>query len=345
MNGVTSISLGLFVLRRLAVSILLVWSVTAVTFVVGFLSPSDPVNSHLGQVAASDPQVVEAFRREWGLDRPLHEQYVSYLGNLIHGDLGRSLTTRQAVGDDLQRFGLATAELALYSGLLGMGTGFVLGVTSAILRNRLVALPVRGLAILLVSFPTMATSLIGLWVVHVQLGWAAGPGRLSALGQEPARVTGFLTVDSAIAGDWGSLLDAARHLVLPSVALGAYGIGLVSRITRSSMIEIMESDYIRTGRSKGLRERSLVGRHALRNAAVPVLTAIGIVYGTLMTGSVLVESIFAWPGLGRYAYQAAVGGDIAALSGVTLVAALSYMVVNVCIDVACFLLDPTLRAS
>lgn len=336
--------LHLFVLRRIVLMIPLLIGVTLVAFIIANLVPTDPIAANLSQRSMSDPTIVAAFKAEWGLDQPLPVQYLTYVKNLISGNLGKSIRNRRPVIDDLRQYLPATVELATYATVFGVAAGLLLGVVSAVLRNSPFDILARFISLIGISAPVFWLALLSLLVFYVQLRWLPGPGRLDSSIQAPPVVTGFLTIDSVIAGRWDALRNALGHLVMPSIVLGSYSMGLVTRITRSAMLESLAQDYIRTARSKGLRSRAVLYRHAFRNALIPVLTVIGLSYGILLSGAVLTETIFAWPGLGRYAYRASTTLDFPAIMGVSLVIAFIFIIVNLVVDVLYYLVDPRLRA-
>jgi peptide/nickel transport system permease protein len=224
-----------------------------------------------------------------------------------------------------------------------MGVSF--GIISAVRRNSISDYLVRAFALLGVSFPVFLLALIALTVFYAKLGWTAGPGRLDFLIADPPLVTGWFTIDSLLAGQWDTFANALSHLVLPSLVLGSFVAGIIARMTRSTMLEQLNADYMLTARAKGLRERVVIGRHALRNALIPVVTIIGFLYGSLLAGAVLTESIFAWPGLGRYVYRASTSQDFPAIMGVSMLIALIYVAVNFFVDVAYYFLDPRIRVN
>ena len=338
-------SLQVYFIRRLLFAIPLILGITVVSFIIANAVPADPINANLPQNALNDPELVEAFRKRWGLDRSPVEQYFVYLGNLLQGDLGVSIKTKNPIIDDIKQFLPATMELATFSIVVGLIMGISFGVMSAVWRNSLVDYAVRVFALIGVSFPVFLLALIALTVFHVQLGWTAGPGRLGFLMADPPRLTGWLTIDSLLAGKWDTFVDALSHLVLPSIVLGSFIAGIIARITRSSLLEQLGADYIRTARSKGLHERVVIRRHALRNALIPVVTIIGLLYGNLLAGAVLTESIFAWPGLGRYVFRASTSQDFPAIMGVSMLIALIYVVVNLVVDILYYFLDPRIRLN
>lgn len=338
-------SLQIYIIRRFLFVIPLLLGITVVSFLIANAVPADPINANLPQNALNDENLVRAFREKWGLDKPLIEQYFTYLGNLLRGDLGVSIKTRQPIVEDIQQFLPATIELATVSIVLGLAMGIGVGVISAVWKNSIADYVARIFVVIGVSFPVFVLALIGLTVLHVQLGLVAGPGRLDFIVRDPPHVTGLFTVDSALAGQWDKFGNAVSHLVLPSLILGSYVAGIIARITRSSLLEVLGMDYIRTARSKGVRERWVIVRHALSNAMIPVVTVIGISYGNLLVGSVLIESIFAWPGIGRYAFRASTSQDFPAIMGVSFLIAFIYVVVNFIVDILYYFLDPRIRVA
>jgi peptide/nickel transport system permease protein len=337
--------LSRFIARRLLLMLVAAAGVTLISFVISHAVPSDPIVSNLGQQASQRPEVVAAFRAKWGLDRPLHEQYLSFIGNLAHGDLGTSINTRRPIATDVSQFLPATVELSTVSILFALVFGLPLGIFAAIYRDGPIDHIARLLSLVGVSIPIFWLAAVALVVFYAALQIAVGPGRLGPQIQAPPPVTGFLTIDSLLAGDLATFRSAVEHLMLPGLVLGSSVMGLITRVTRSSLLEVLGQDYVRTARSKGLVEHLVVRRHALRNALIPTVTVLGLAYGSLLSGAVLTETIFAWPGLGRYAYQSAVTNDFPAIMGVTFVIALIYIVVNLLVDLAYALLDPQIRYS
>ena len=334
-----------YILRRILFAVPLLLGITVVAFLIANAIPADPINANLPQNALSNEKLVTAFREKWGLDEPPHIQYLTYLRNLLRGDMGTSIKTKNPVLEDIRQFLPATVELATVSIFVGLFLGVSFGVVSAVWRNSLVDYAVRIFALIGVSFPVFLLALVALSVFHAQLGWVVGPGRLSFLVKDPPRVTGLFTVDSLLAGQWTTFRDAAAHLVLPSLVLGSYVSGIIARITRSSLLEVLGLDYVRTARAKGQLEPRVVLRHALSNALIPVVTMLGVLYGSLLAGAVLTESIFAWPGIGRYAFRASTSQDFPAIMGVSMLIALIYVIANFIVDVLYFWLDPRIRYS
>jgi peptide/nickel transport system permease protein len=334
-----------FALRRILLTIPLLFGITLVAFLIANAVPADPINANLPQSQLNNPEIVAAFRAQWGLDKPPVEQYLTYLGNLLQGNLGMSIKTRQPIAADIAKFLPATIELATIATFLGIFIGVGLGIASAVWRNHPIDFLTRTLAVVGVSVPVFVLALVFMTVFHAQLGWAAGPGRLDFTMREPPMVTGAFTIDALLAGRIDIFTNALSHLVLPGLVLALYIAGLISRVTRSSMLEVLSMDYMRTARAKGVRERLVVLRHGLSNAMMPIVTVIGLSYGNLLAGAVLTESIFAWPGIGRYMFRASTSQDFPAIMGVSLLIAFIYVVVNLVVDILYYFLDPRIRIA
>ncbi|MCS7087451.1 MAG: ABC transporter permease, partial [Thermoflexales bacterium] len=334
-----------YFLRRLLVTIPLLFLVTLLGFTITYLIPADPLAMVISERAMANPQIVQAYRERWGLDKPPHERYLTYVSNLLRGDLGESIVTQQSVAKDIARYFPATVELALAATLVAVSIGVPLGILAAVNRDRWVDHLARLFSLIGVCVPVFWLGLLALALFYYRLQWMPGPGRVNARLELPPTVTGLLTVDSLIAGRMDVFGSALHHLVLPSLVLGAYSMSLITRIVRSAMIEVLQQDYIRVARAKGLVERLVVLRHALRNAALPAVTAIGLSFGNLMAGAVMTETVFAWPGIGRYAVESATKLDFAPIMGVTLLVAVIYIVINFLVDLSYALLDPRVRLS
>jgi peptide/nickel transport system permease protein len=334
-----------FILRRLILLLPLLIGVTLVAFVISHFVPSDPVNAALGQNAVADEKLVAAFRARWGLDQPLYVQYLTYLKNLLQGDLGQSIATHQPVAEDLSRYLPATIELATTAIVLTVLIGIPFGVISAVRRNTWLDQASRVVSLVGVSAPVFWLALLGLFVFYSRLRWLPGPGRLDIGVNPPDQVTGLYTLDSLIAGDLWLFFNALSHLILPSVVLASYSMGLITRITRSAMLDVLSQDYVRTARSKGLAEVGVILRHTFPNALIPTVTVLGLSYGNLLSGTVLTEKIFSWPGIGQYAYQASVRLDFPAIMGVTMLIALIFIAANLIVDIIYIFLDPRLRET
>ena len=330
-----------FLIRRIVGIAAVMIGVTVITFAISHVIPADPAVAALGD-HATDEQIA-AFRAEYKLDRPLPEQYLTYMNGILHGDLGRSIRTRRAVADDLADSFPATLELSSAALLVSILVGIPAGVWSAISRGRTPDIFVRLFALAGGSIPVFWLGLIVIGLFYYQLGWFPGGARIDPFVSPPPTRTGLFVVDSLLAGDFTALRSSLVHLVMPALTLGYFSTAVITRMTRSSMLEVLDQDYVRTARAKGLRERAIVARHALRNALIPTVTIIGLTFGSLLSGAVLTETIFSWPGLGRYATASAVSLDFPAVLGVTLLAAVVYPIANLIVDVAYYWLDPRIQ--
>ncbi|MCD6028906.1 MAG: dipeptide transport system permease protein dppB [Thermomicrobiales bacterium] len=339
------ITLQRYVIRRLLLLGPMLIGMTLISFVLSQAVPADPVTANLGEQAAANPEVVAAFRARWGLDRPPHEQYGIYLWNVLHGDLGTSITTKQPVVADLRRHLPATIELAVAAMVIGIVVGIPLGVLAAAKRDRPVDQIARVISLVGTSMPIFWLGLVAIVIFYAWLGWAPSPGRLSARLEPPPFVTGFVVVDALLAGRTDAAVDALKHLALPAIVLSSYSLGVITRVMRGSMLEVLGEDYVRTARAKGVGERGVMIHHAARNSLIPTLTVIGLSFGGLLSGAVVTESVFSWPGLGLYAFKSATSLDFPAIMGVGIVVATVYVLVNLVVDVLYGLLDPRIRVG
>jgi peptide/nickel transport system permease protein len=329
----------------LGLAIVALFGVVIVAFLVAHMVPADPLATVLSEQATKDPAVREAYMKRWGLDRSVPEQFFRYLTNVLRGDLGGSFTTRRPVVQDLQQFLPGTVELAMAALAVSLVFGVPLGIWAALRHNSWVDHLARVVSLVGSASPIFWTGLIALHVFYYRLQWAPGPGRLDTHLQMPVAVTGFTLVDTILAGDYERFASALRHIVLPALVLGWYIMGIVSRTTRAALLEVLAADYVRTARAKGLAERLVIGVHALRNALIPVVTVTGLNFASLLSGAVLTETVFAWPGIGRYAVTAAVRLDYPAILGVTMITAVVYLAVNFAVDVVYGVLDPRIRVA
>jgi peptide/nickel transport system permease protein len=330
-----------YIVRRLLLATLAIAGVLVIVFFLSHIIPDDPVAAILGPQAPND--VIEDLRRRWGLDRPVHEQFVRFVVRLIQGDLGTSLATHRPVIKDLREFFPATIELATAAILIGVLVGLAVGIVSAVARGTWIDHLVRFLSLIGLSMPVFWLGLILLFIFYFRLALVPGPGQLDIFISRPPTVTGLITIDSLLARDFAALKNALGHLLLPAVVLGSHALVSIARITRSSMLEVLGQDYIKTARAKGLAERTVILKHALKNGLLPIITVIGIYYGSLLEGAVLTETVFAWPGLGRYATSAILSQDFAAIMGVTILIALIFSLANLIVDILYGLLNPKIR--
>ena len=331
--------------RRVALAAVALFGVVLVAFLVAHMVPADPLATVLSDQATKDPSIRAAYMKRWGLDRSVPEQFFAYLANVFHGDLGESFTTRRPVLQDLRQFLPATIELAVAALLVAVVCGVPLGIWAAVRHNRVADHAARVVSLVGAASPIFWTGLIALYVFYYVLEWAPGTGRLDTHLSLPPRVTGFLLVDSLVAGKPDVFGSAVRHMVLPASVLGWFIMGLIARTTRASLLEVLAADYVRTARAKGVTEGRVVGLHALRNALIPVVTVIGLTFASLLSGAVLTETVFAWPGIGRYAVTASTRLDYPAILGVTMLTAVIYIMVNLVVDVLYGILDPRIRVN
>lgn len=334
----------LFSVRRLLLAIPTLLGLLIVTFILANFMPGDPLARLLGDVGGSNPEAVAAYREKWGLDKPLWLQFFVYVGNLLRGDLGQSTFSRRGVMQDLADYLPATMELGVAAILFAGIFGLILGCLAAIFHNRWPDFLVRAIALLASGVPVFWLGLIGLQIFYLQLGIVPGPeGRLSSGVNAPPRITGAFTVDALLSADPIAFWDALAHLVLPAAVLGAFFLGLVSRMMRASMLDVLKSPYLMTAKSKGLRTATIARAHILPNALIPTVTVVGLAVGGLLAGAVLTETVFSWPGIGRYAVDAAKALDYQAILGVTLLIGLIYVITNAVIDIIYAALDPRIR--
>lgn len=313
-----------------------------VTFLIGRVVPIDPVLAAVGDRAP--PDVYARAREELGLDLPLWQQFARYVGDVLQGDLGTSVLTARPVLEDVARVFPATLELATAAIVIGVLLGVPAGILAAVRQGRWPDHVVRVLGLVGYSVPIYWLGLVGLLVFYARLGITPGPGRIELFNEglvDP--VTGLMTVDALIAGEMEVFRDALAHLVLPSSILGYFSLAYISRMTRSFMLEQLRQEYVTTARVKGLSEWRVVWRHAFPNIAVPLLTVIALSYASLLEGSVLTETVFAWPGLGLYITRSLLNADMNAVLGGTLVVGAVFIGLNLLSDLLYGLLDPRAR--
>ena len=334
-----------FIVKRIAFMVVMLFGVATIVFILTKLVPGDPVTANLSQRALNDPEIVEAYKIKYGLDKPVIMQYLLYIRNLLKLDLGTSIRTNKTIMWELGRCFPATAELAIFSIILAAVFGIFFGIISAIRRNSIIDQIVRAISVCGVSIPGFWFALLVLFFFYYKLEIMPGPGRLSTVFSSPAAVTGFFTIDSLIEGDIPKFLDALKHLILPGFVLAAFTMGLITRTARSNLLDVLSTDYIRTAKAKGLPGGKLIMRHALGNALIPVLTVIGLGFGNLLGGMVLIETIFNWPGVGQFAYNSVKALDYPGIIGVSLLIALNYMIINTVVDILYGVIDPRVRTK
>jgi peptide/nickel transport system permease protein len=315
---------------------------TAVTFIIGRVMPADPVLAIVGDRAPRE--VYEAVRLQLGLDKPLIQQYLIYLLNVLQGEFGKSIMTTRPVLDDLIRFFPATFELASIATIAGVFLGVPMGVVAAVRQGRLTDHIVRVVGLIGYSVPIFWLGLMALLVFYARLEWLPGPGRIEVYYDgivDPT--TGFILLDSAMQGEWEVFDNAVSHLVLPAAMLATYALAYIARMTRSFMLDQLSQEYVITARVKGLSELAVIWRHAFRNVLVQLITIIGLTYASLLEGSVLTETVFAWPGIGQYITNSLFNADMNAVIGGTVVVGICFVGINMLSDALYRLVDPRVR--
>ena len=332
-----------FVLTRLSLIIPTFIGMTLLAFFLIRLVPGDPIETMAGE-RGIDAVRHEALRKEYGLDRPVLVQYGIYVGRVLHGDLGKSMITQEPVLREFAALFPATIELAVCAILFALIVGIPAGMIAAVRRNSIFDHGVMGASLTGYSMPIFWWGLLLILLFSVQLGWTPVSGRIDVKYYiEP--VTGFLTIDSILSGEKGALKSTFSHLVLPMIVLGTVPLAIIARMTRSSMLEVLGEDYIRTARAKGLSGLRVIGLHAFRNALIPVVTVIGLQIGVLFTGAILTETILSWPGVGKWMIEAINRRDFTVLQGGLLLLGTMVMAVNLLVDVAYGIINPRIRRS
>lgn len=327
---------------RLMTTIPSVIGVIIVTFLLTRVLPGDTAAYFAGPAAS--PEAIAQIRSKLGLDLPLPVQFVSYVKALVQGDLGQSLTTGQPVTADLAQRLPASAELTLAGLLLAMAVALPLGVLAAVKQGSWIDHLCRVVATAGVSLPVFFTGLLLVYVFYFLLGWSPAPlGRLDVFASESARVTGLYLVDSLLARDGETFRAALAQLILPAVTLAIFSLAPITRMTRASMLAVLGADFVRTARASGLSGGKVIGTYAFRNAMLPVVTTLGMVFSFLLGANVLVEKVFAWPGVGSYAVEALIASDYAPIQGFVLTMAILYVVLNLMIDLLYGVIDPRVR--
>ena len=330
------------VLRLVASLVLTFLGLTIVTFCIGRIIPIDPVLAVVGDRAP--PDVYSRVRTELGIDLPLYQQYWNYLVKLLSGDLGTSVLTARPVLEDLMRVFPATLELATIAIVIGVVFGVPMGVVAAMNQGRWPDHAIRLIGLVGYSIPVFWLGLVGLLVFYNALDWVGGPGRLDVYYEDIVKpVTGVLLIDSLIGGEVGVFWNSLSHIILPASILGFLSLAYIARMTRSFMLGQLKQDYILTAQVKGLSRARVVWGHALGNIMVPLITVIALSYGYLLEGAVLTETVFAWPGLGRYITSALFNADMNAVLGGTLVVGIVFIGLNLLSDLAYYLVDPRAR--
>jgi len=329
-----------YIIRRLLSLIPTLFGVSIIVFLFLRMIPGDPALALAGE-HATDANV-ERIREEFGLNKPLPEQYITYMGKVLRGDLGRSILSRRPITDEIRVRFPATLELSLCALIVALVVGLPAGIISATKRNsRIDNIAMVG-SLLGISMPIFWLGLMLNWFFAVRLGWLPSVTRLDS-SIDLQRITNLIIVDSILTGNAEALLNGIKHLILPAVALGTIPMAIIARMTRSAMLEVLEQDYVRTARAKGLAERVVTFKHALKNAMLPVITVLGLQVGVLLSGAVLTETIFAWPGIGRWLYLSILSRDYPIVQGMALFITSLFLVVNLLVDLSYALVDPRIR--
>ncbi|WP_078429247.1 ABC transporter permease [Alkalihalobacterium alkalinitrilicum] len=327
--------------KRLLLAVITIFGVLTIVFILTHILPGNPALVKVGQFA--DEATIKAMEKEMGLDKPLIVQYGNYLGQVLQGNLGNSWTTGQPVNKDLAQRIPATVELALISLFIAVIIGLPLGIFAAVKGGWIDRL-MQGISILGVSTPVFWLGLMLIYIFYYQLNIAPPPtGRLDDLTMPPTNITGLYIIDSLLTGNFATLKAAILQLILPAITLAFVIIAPIAKMSRDSMIKVLQADYIQSARALGVSGNEYVFKDALRNAMIPVLTTLGIVLGYLIAGSVLIEMIFSWPGIGIYVWQALMSNDFNSIQGVVLVIAVSYVFINLVVDILYSIVDPRIR--
>lgn len=329
-----------YLVRRLFEAIPVIVGVSILVFLLIHFIPGDPALAMLGERATEEN--VQAIRDRLGLNEPLYVQYFIWVGNILQGDLGNTVRGNIPVTNEIRSRFPATIELSLAALLIASFLGVPIGIISAVKRNSLIDTASMFWALFGVSIPIFVLGLLLIYFVGVELGWLPFVGRLSS-SIDLERKTGLHIIDAILARNTSALKDALEHLILPAITLATVPMAIIARITRSSMLEVLNQDYIRTAYAKGLRVRAVILRHALRNAMLPIITIIGLQLGTLLSGAVLTETIYSWPGVGKWLFDSIVARDYPIVQSMTLIIAMIYIAVNLTVDILYALVDPRIK--
>jgi len=326
------------IVRRLFFFVFVLFGLSLITFTLAHVVPADPARMIAGPRASRN--AVEKVQRDYGLDKPLPLQYVNYIKGIVQLDFGRSLVSRRPVREDLGRYLPATVELGLYAFVIATAVGIPLGVASAVKRGTAIDHAARFVSISGLALPVFWLALLAQFLFFGTLGWLPDGQRLPEAVDPPRSITSLYTIDALLTGNWTVLKLAVEHLILP-VSVLAYGsLAVVTRMVRGCMLEVLNQDYIRTARAKGLSSSAVLTRHALKNALLPTVTSLGLQIGLLLSGAFLVEIVFSWPGIGRYAVRAIESVDYNAIMATTLIVAVIFALINLVVDIIYVFLDP-----
>jgi peptide/nickel transport system permease protein len=329
-----------YITKRLLMLIPVLLGASILVFSLIHLAPGDPARTIAGEHASI--QTIERIQEKYGLNKPLPTQYWIWLKQALQGDFGRSIVSNEFVSKEIWDRFPNTVELTILAMLIAVVVGVISGIISASRQYSLLDYSVMGVALFGVSMPVFWLGIMLMMIFGVYLRWLPIGGRLSIM-VSFTRVTGFYLLDSIIAGNWEAFVSSLRHLILPAIALGTIPMATIARVTRSSMLEVLRQDYIRTERAKGLSERLVIYKHAVRNALIPVVTVIGLNFGLLLAGAILTETVFSWPGLGRYVVKAVQMRDYPAVQGCVLFFAFIFVIVNLITDLIYVYIDPRIK--
>jgi len=330
-----------YIMRRLIYMLPVLLGVTVLVFIISHAIPGDPAKMIAGPKASRE--AIENIRKAHGLDQPLPVQYLRFVSGLLQGDLGVSIRNHRPVTHDLKDFFPATLELTFASIAICLGVGIPLGIISAVKRNRLADHFTRVFSVFGVSMPVFWLGLMLLLLFYRNLGWLPGSGRIDIGFSPPVHFTGLYLIDSLIEGRIDKFLNVASHIILPAFCLSYVYLAIVTRIVRSSMIEVLSQDFITTARANGISETVIVLKHAFKNSLIPTITITGLSFGELLGGAILTETIFGWPGMGKYVVDSVNYLDFPAIMGFTMIVALVYVSINLCVDVLYAFLNPRIR--
>ena len=329
-----------FLARRIIESIPVIIGVSILVFMLLHLIPGDPATAMLGERAT--PENIEALRERLGLNKPLYEQYLLWVGRMLQGDLGNTVRGNIPVANEIGARFPATIELSIAVLFVSTIVGVPLGIISGIKRNSIIDTLTMFGALFGVSIPVFVLGLLLIFLIGVEWGWLPFVGRLTS-GVALERRTGLHVIDSILSGNFAAFKDAVEHLILPTITLATVSLAIIARITRSAMLEVLNQDYIRTARAKGLKARDVVMSHAFRNALLPIITIIGLSLGRLLSGAVLTETIFSWPGVGKWLFDSIIARDYPIVQSMTLIIALIFIAVNLAVDMLYAVIDPRIR--
>jgi peptide/nickel transport system permease protein len=331
-----------YIIKRFLLAIPTLIGVSILVFSMLHLIPGDPAEVMLYPKGTEEQ--IEALRQKLGLDLPFYQQYFQWLGNVVQLDLGTSIKTGEAALKEIGSRFPATIELSLAALIIAVVLGIPLGVIAAQKRNTFIDYCTISLSLFGVSIPVFWLGLMLIFIFSAGLGWLPVSGRIT-MGASPDEVTGLYLIDSLVARDFGSFMDSILHLILPAVALATIPLALVVRITRSSMLDVLSQDYMRTAKANGLPYRRIIFKHALKNALIPVVTVIGLQFGLLLGGAILTEAVFSWPGIGTLIVSSITNRDYPLIQGIVLMIAIIFIIVNILVDILYTIIDPRIRYS